>query len=82
MSYDFSKNQKPPVGTLAKTHPMSYFRYFHLNSQTADGILGLRSSELPDTLLQIMYLGEGEVLAELIHGQDLKRYNYEAKELV
>lgn len=67
-------------GTLTKTFRKSFFKRFHMNSETAQHVFNerkptLRSSTLYYTepeivVLQIMLCGDNELLAELIYKED------------
>lgn len=66
-------------GTLVKTFRKSFFKRFHMKSNTADYIFdtekpSLKNKRYYDTkeivVLQIMLCGDGEMLAEIIYKDD------------
>ena len=80
-------------GTLAKNHPYSFFRRFHLESKVAKRILSENPhytkpsyegqnyeywKEIPIVVLQIMVVGDMEVVAEIV---EVDNYNFPIEHL-
>lgn len=80
-------------GTLAKNHPYSFFRRFHLESKVAKRILSENPhyaepyyegqnyenwKEVPVVVLQIMVVGDMEVIAEIV---EVGNYNFPIEHL-
>lgn len=71
-------------GTLAKNHPYSFFKRFHLNSEYAKKILGptpmytVGYSDIKAVVLQVMVVGDMEVVVEIV---DEGKYDFPIEHL-
>ena len=68
-------------GTLVKNHPSSFFSSFHLNSKYSERILCDKPyiydderMRIPIIVLQIMVVGDMEVIAEIVKEDDYNVY--------
>jgi len=68
-------------GTLVKSHPLSRFIRFHMNSPAAKNMFGFNAtySDIPITVLQVMLCGEQELLVEYIIMEDYERESNDTK---
>ena len=83
--YDQSVNIKPACcGLLQKSHPRSFFKRFHINSDMAEWVLSetpclkkrtgcARCETYMDVVvLQIMSFGDNELLCELVDAKEFE----------
>lgn len=69
-------NIKPACnGTLQKSHPESYFKWFHINSSYREKYIDGNSR-----VLQMMVFGDNNVLAEILPQEAYDRWLEESKE--
>lgn len=83
--YEQSVNIKPACcGLLQKSHPRSFFKRFHINSDMAEWVLSenpclKRKTDFRDyetymdvVVLQIMSFGDNELLCELVDAKEFE----------
>lgn len=84
-SYSNTTRINAVSGTLVKNHPKSFFERFHLNSEYAKQALSSEphiretrySPKTPVIVLQIMVVGDMEVIAEIVRESEYDVFDIE-----